>query len=45
MDDVSKKREALIAAYSGDKWRKKVLAMSDTQVIAVFMRLRKQDKV
>ena len=46
MDDISKKRESLIAAYSGSpNWRRKVINMSDTQVIAVYMRLLKEGKV
>lgn len=45
MDDISRKREALIAAYPGKSWRKKVTKMSDSQVVAVYLRLKQQGKV
>lgn len=45
MNDIERKREALIAAYPGPKWRRKVIAMTESQVIAVYMRLKNQGKV
>jgi hypothetical protein len=46
MDDISKKREALIGAYPGSrKWKTKVIHMSEEQVIAVYLRLKAQGKV
>jgi hypothetical protein len=45
MNDIEKKREALIAVYPGPKWHRKVIAMSESQVIAVYMRLKAQGKV
>lgn len=46
MDDVSQKREALKAAYSTSRrWATKVNKMSDSQVIAVYLRLKSQGKV
>lgn len=46
MDDISKKREAVIAAYPGSsKWKSKVTKMPEDQVIAVYLRLKAQGKV
>lgn len=45
MDDISRKREALFAAYPGRRWRDRVMKMSDSQVVAVYMRLQSQGKV
>ena len=41
----NKEREALKAAYPSNKWAQKVNKMSDSQVIAVYMRLKLQGKV
>jgi hypothetical protein len=47
----SKEREAVKRAYKGldgkpaPKWAKQVAEMSDQQVIAVYMRLKKQNKI
>lgn len=38
-------RIAVTAAYSGPKWAERVRKMSDDQVIAVYLRLKKQGKV
>lgn len=46
MDDISRKREALIGAYpKSPKWRKRVIAMSEAQVTAVYLRLKNQNKL
>lgn len=45
MGDVERKREAIKAAYVSTRWREKVNAMSDAQVVAIFFNLRKQGKV
>lgn len=45
MDDISKKREAVMGAYKNQTWREKVIAMSDAQVTAVYLRLRAQNKI
>lgn len=45
MDDISRKREALFAVYPSKKWSDKVKAMSDSQVIAVYLRLKAQGKI
>lgn len=42
---TKKEREALKGAYSGDKWQAKVELMTDSQVHAIFLRLRQQGKV
>lgn len=47
----SREREAVKMAYTGldgkpaPKWVKQVAEMSDQQVIAVYMRLKKQNKI
>lgn len=33
-------REALLVAYSGDKWKRKVWSMPDNQVIAVYKSIK-----
>jgi hypothetical protein len=39
-------RGHVIAAYGGsDKWKRKVLRMSDTQVLAIYKRLQAKGKV
>ncbi len=42
---VEQQRQALLGAYSGPKWQKKVKKMSDAQVIAIYRRLKQQHKV
>lgn len=37
-----KERQALLEAYSGQKWFDKVKKMSDAQVVAVYLRLKSQ---
>ncbi len=43
--DTESKRQALLSAYSTASWRNKVLAMSEDQVVAVYLRLKKSGKV
>lgn len=43
--DVAQKREAVKGAYFGPGWKKKVDKMSDEQVIAVYLRLKNQQKI
>lgn len=45
MDDVSKKREALKSVYPSKRWATKVNNMPESQVIAVYLRLKQQGKV
>ena len=45
MDSVQIKREALYKAYSGAAWREKVKAMPEDQVVAVYLRLKNQNKI
>lgn len=41
-----KEREHIISAYPDSKaWKEKVLRMTDSQVVAVYMRLRAQGKI
>jgi len=45
-DDIVRKRELVLKAYPHSKtWSKKVKDMSDSQIIAVFLRLRGQRKI
>lgn len=44
-DDILAKREAVLRAYSGDKWAAKVAKMTDQQLIAVYLRLKRTNKV
>lgn len=41
----NQERELLKKAYPSKKWAEKVDKMSDSQVVAVFMRLKAQRKV
>ncbi len=45
MKDIERKRQDLIAAYSGRQWQQKVIKMSEAQVVAVHMRLKSQGKI
>ena len=38
-------RGHVIAAYQGEAWRKKVLKMPDSQVLAIYKRLQVKGKV
>lgn len=38
-------RELLKKAYPGKKWAKKVEKMTEAQVVAVYMRLKQQNKI
>lgn len=42
---IAQQREALKGVYSGEKWQQKVDDMSDSQVHAIFLRLKAQGKV
>jgi hypothetical protein len=44
MSDLQQ-REAVKAAYSGPAWQLKVNKMSDAQVTAIYLNLKKQGKV
>lgn len=45
MSDTEKKRQALLAAYPGPSWADKVKRMPEDQVIAVYLRLKAQNKI
>jgi hypothetical protein len=45
MDDIFRKRELVKQAYPTKAWQTKVSAMTDSQVVAIFLRLRRQGKV
>lgn len=42
---VDAMRQAVVMAYPGDNWKKRVQKMSDDQVIAVYKRLRLMGKI
>lgn len=44
-DDILHKRTAVRQAYYGQKWYDKVDKMTDSQIIAVYLRLKSQNKV
>jgi hypothetical protein len=45
MSEVERKRQALLTVYPGDKWADKVKKMPEAQVIAVYMNLKRQNKL
>lgn len=45
MSDIDQKRQALLHAYPSHKWREKVNKMSDAQVIAIYLNLKRQKKI
>lgn len=45
MATESKERLAVSQAYPGEKWAQKVKNMSDTQITAVYLRLKTQGRI
>lgn len=45
MNDIERKRLAVSTAYPGPTWARKVQRMTEQQVVAVYLRLKKQGKV
>ena len=45
MKAIEQKREALKRAYSGVRWRERVDKMKDDEVVAIFLRLKQQNKL
>lgn len=45
MDDIEIKRNAILKAYDTESWKQKVLAMSGPQVIAIYLRFKREGKV
>lgn len=45
VNDIWRTRQAVTAAYPGPVWVAKVAKMSDSQVVAVYMRLKLNGKV
>jgi hypothetical protein len=43
--DTEKKRQQVMGAYSGKAWQDKVKAMTEDQVVAIFLRLKSQNKI
>lgn len=41
----SREREAVKGAYSGDRWKSRVRNMSDNQITAIYLRLKRQNKI
>jgi hypothetical protein len=44
-NDVEKARQAVMGAYPSKRWRDKVKEMREDQVIAIYMRLKAQNKL
>lgn len=42
MADINEKRAYVTALYKGERWRVKVMHMSDIQVIAIYLREKKK---
>lgn len=38
-------RQQVLSAYEGDNWRKKVQNMTDAQLYAVWMRLKRSGRI
>lgn len=45
MDDIFRKRELVAGAYPTEAWKTKVKKMPDNQIVAIFIRLRRQGKI
>lgn len=45
MNSNEEKRQKLLAAYPSPTWREKVKKMTDGQVVAIFLRLRRENKL
>lgn len=43
--DIKQMRELIMGAYPGGKWKKRVEAMSDDQVVSVYNRLKSEGKI
>lgn len=43
--DILAKRNMVMHAYPGRAWQTKVKNMTDSQIIAVYLRLKSQNKV
>lgn len=45
MTDIERKRDYVTKLYKGDAWRKRVKKMSDSQVIAIYLKHQAVPKV
>lgn len=43
--DTEQKRQQVMGAYSGKAWQDKVKKMDSGQVVAIFLRLKAQNKL
>ena len=43
--DIFYKREAVKKLYSSDSWQDKVKNMSDSQVVAIYLRFQREGKL
>ena len=43
--NTNQKRQELLKAYDSPKWHDKVKKMSDAQVVAIYLRLKQQNKL
>lgn len=44
-DDIELKRSIIMKAYESESWKDKVLNMSDSQVIAIYLRFKGEGKL
>ena len=44
-NDVEAKRRIIMKAYQSDSWESKVKSMSDSQVIAIYLRFKREKKI
>ena len=42
---IEDKRRALLTVYKTESWRNKVMLMPDNQVVAVYLRLKREQKL
>ena len=45
MRDIEEKRGKVLNAYSGESWKKKVNAMNDNQILAVYKRFTRCGRI
>lgn len=42
---IDQMKNTLIAAYPGDKWKKKVQAMENRQIVAIYKTMERTDRL
>lgn len=44
MPNVNQMRQAVMAAYPSESWKRKVMCMSDNQILAIFSSLKEREE-